>query len=101
MFWTHASQADINDWEKLDNKGWNWKSLLPYFLKSETYIAPPPKVAKDLDTEFRFDPSVHGEHGPVIDSFPEFYGPYQEAWWRKSPSFLYHCAYFKIVISKS
>ena len=23
MFWTHASQTDINDWGELGNKGWN------------------------------------------------------------------------------
>ena len=88
MFWTHASQADINDWETLGNKGWNWKSLLPYFLKSETYVAPTPQTAKDLDTNFEFDPSVHGEHGPVINGFLEYHGPFQEAWWRKFIMFL-------------
>lgn len=79
LYWTHASQRDIDDWEKLGNKGWNWKSLLPYFKKSETYVAPTPQIAKQLDTDSKFDRSVHGEHGPVFDSFPEFHGSFQEA----------------------
>ncbi len=81
MFWTHASQADINDWGQLGNDGWSWKSLLPYFMKSETYDAPSLQTAKDLGICFT-DPSVHGEHGPVVDAFPEIYGVLQEAWWR-------------------
>lgn len=81
MFWTHASQADINDWGELGNEGWSWNSLLPYFMKSETYEAPSPQTAKDLGISFN-DPSVHGELGPVIDAFPETYGVLQEAWWR-------------------
>lgn len=81
MFWTHASQSDINDWGKLGNRGWSWKSLLPYFLKSETYIAPSAQTAIDLDTNSKFDPSVHGEHGPVVHGFPEEHGPFQESWW--------------------
>ncbi|MCJ1270247.1 hypothetical protein MMC22_010143 [Lobaria immixta] len=80
LFWTHASQADINDWGKLGNKGWSWKSLVPYFFKSETYVAPGPQTAKDLDIVSEIDASLHGQHGPVIDSFPEFYGSLQEAW---------------------
>ena len=81
MFWTHASQADINDWGELGNEGWSWNSLLPYFVKSEKYDAPSPQTAKDLGTSF-IDPSVHGEQGPVVDAFPETHKAFQEAWWR-------------------
>ena len=81
MFWTHASQADINDWGELGNEGWSWNSLLPYFMKSETYDAPSSQTAQDLGTSF-VDPSIHGKHGPVVDAFPETYKAFQEAWWR-------------------
>lgn len=99
MAWTHASQRDIDDWGKLGNQGWSWKSLLPYFLKSETYIAPSAQTAIDLDTNTSFDPSVHGEHGPVIHSFPEEHGPFQEAWWGVFSMFLpylYLCFLFML-----
>ncbi len=81
MFWTHASQTDINDWGELGNEGWSWNSLLPYFMKSETYDAPSPQTAKDLGISFT-DASVHGERGPVVDAFPETYQAWQEVWWR-------------------
>ena len=84
MFWTHASQRDINDWGELGNQGWSWKSLLPYFLKSETYLAPTPQTAKVLDTDFKFDPTVHGKSGPIVHGFPEEQTPFQEAWWSES-----------------
>lgn len=84
MYWTHASQRDIDDWGKLGNPGWSWKSLLPYFLKSETYVPPSAQTAIDLGTNLKFDPSVHGQHGPVAHGFPEAHGPYQEAWWSES-----------------
>ena len=77
--WTHASQQDINDWGKLGNKGWSWDELFPYFLKSETYNAPPLKTSEQIDTTF-IVPSFHGEAGPVQDSFPPFYDNFYKAW---------------------
>lgn len=97
MYWTHASQRDIDDWGKLGNRGWSWKSLLPYFLKSETYIAPSAQTAIDLDTDSKFDPSVHGEHGPVVHGFPEDHGPFQEAWWREYFSWAFFLALLRFL----
>lgn len=77
--WTHASQQDINDWGKLGNKGWTWDELFPYFLKSETYNAPPLSTSEQVDTTF-IVPSLHGEAGPVQDSFPPFYDNFYKAW---------------------
>jgi choline dehydrogenase-like flavoprotein len=68
----------------LGNPGWSWQSLLPYFLKSESYIAPSDETATDLNTNSEFDPSVHGRSGPVVHGFPEEYGPFEEAWWSES-----------------
>lgn len=56
---------------KLGSPGWSWEVLLPYFLKSETYNPPPKNVTEQVDTTF-IEPSVHGLHGPVQDSFPPF-----------------------------
>lgn len=78
-YWTHASQQDINDWGKLGNKGWSWDELFPYFLKSETYNAPPPSTSEQVDTTF-IVPSFHGEAGSVQDSFPPFYDNFYKAW---------------------
>lgn len=64
---------------KLDNPGWSWRELLPYFLKSETYNSPPARVSKQVDTAF-IKPSVHGKRGPVQTSFPPFYDNFYKAW---------------------
>ena len=78
-YWTHASQQDINDWGKLGNKGWSWDELFPYFLKSETYNAPPLTTSEQVDTTF-IVPAFHGEAGPVQDSFPPSYDNFYKAW---------------------
>ena len=78
-YWTHASQQDIDDWGRLGNPGWSWEELFPYFLKSEKYEAPPASVSAQVDTTF-IQPSLHGESGPVKDSFPPFFDNFYKAW---------------------
>lgn len=82
-FWTHASQKDIDDWGRLGNKGWSWNEIFPYFAKSETYYPPPPEEA-NIEKFSYIDPALHGEHGPVENSFPSFYGDISNSW---SPTF--------------
>ncbi|KAL2062521.1 hypothetical protein VTL71DRAFT_6787 [Oculimacula yallundae] len=79
MFWTHPSQQDIDNWGELGNRDWSWTSLLPYFKKSESYIAPSAQVKEDLQIEPIF-PKLHGSKGPIINTFPDIYGPLDEAW---------------------
>lgn len=78
-YWTHASQLDIDDWGQLGNQGWSWDELFPYFLRSENYNAPPASVSAQVDTTF-IEPPLHGESGPVQDSFPPFYDNFYKAW---------------------
>lgn len=79
LFWTHASQQDINNWGELGNKNWSWNTLEPYFTKSETYLAPSHIVEKDLRTEY-VEANLHGKGGPINNTFPDIYGPLDEAW---------------------
>ncbi|KAH8983419.1 alcohol oxidase [Lactarius hatsudake] len=60
------SQADIDAFEKLGNKGWNWETLRPYFKKAERFL--PPDVVKDDVTSF--DAQEHGLEGPLEVSYP-------------------------------
>lgn len=77
--WTHASQRDIDDWGELGNEGWSWAEIFPYFAKSEKYIAPSATAIKQYGLS-EIDPSLHGQQGPVKNSFPTFYGDFQSAW---------------------
>ena len=78
-YFTHASQQDINDWGKLGNPGWSWNELFPYFLKSENYSSPSASISEQVDTTF-IQPPLHGENGPIQDSFPLFYDNFYKAW---------------------
>jgi choline dehydrogenase-like flavoprotein len=33
MLFVRGAPADYDAWERLGNKGWGWKELLPYFKK--------------------------------------------------------------------
>lgn len=33
LVWTRGSSADYDAWETLNNPGWGWNGLLPYFMK--------------------------------------------------------------------
>lgn len=62
MAYTRAQKAQIDSWEKVGNKGWNWNNLFPYYLKSEQFQVPTPdQFARGAD----YYPSYHGEHGPL------------------------------------
>ena len=79
LWWTHASRRDIDNWGALGNKGWSWDELPPYLKKSEMYVQPSKQVEADLRTDY-VEPSLHGLNGPIVNSFPNSYGPLMEAW---------------------
>ncbi|EIM88744.1 alcohol oxidase [Stereum hirsutum FP-91666 SS1] len=59
------AMSDINAWEKLGNKGWNWDLLKKYFIKHEQFI--PPKQDTELISP---DLKEHGSNGPLKVSYP-------------------------------
>lgn len=40
MAYTRAEANQIDAWQTLGNEGWNWSTLYPYYLKSETFQIP-------------------------------------------------------------
>ncbi|KAF2260261.1 choline dehydrogenase-like protein [Lojkania enalia] len=63
MFFHASSAWEYNAWEQMGATGWGWKSLLPYFKKSEAFNRPDPKYA--IEHNITWDDSVHGFNGPV------------------------------------
>lgn len=42
MIYMRGQAADYDGWRQLGLQGWGWDDVLPYFLKHEDHIAPPP-----------------------------------------------------------
>lgn len=66
MTYMRAQKAQVDAWESLGNSGWNWESLFPYYKGSETF-EPPTVEQQNLGAAY--DPSAHGNNGPVAVSF--------------------------------
>lgn len=66
MAYVRGNKEDYNDWEKLGNKGWGYKDVLPYFKKSENN--------QDLNN------SYHGTSGELhVNYAKRFKTPFTEA----------------------
>lgn len=60
MTYIRADAAEIDAWEALGSKGWNWETLLPYYKRVEKFTRPTEvQVAVGASYEAEF----HGEHG--------------------------------------
>ncbi|KAF7928027.1 uncharacterized protein EAE97_009825 [Botrytis byssoidea] len=79
LYWTHASQQDINSWGELGNANWSWEALDPFFKRSEQFVSPSSVVEQDLQTG-NIVTTLHGDNGPIVNTFPDIYGPIDEAW---------------------
>lgn len=79
LWWTHASQQDIDNWGLLGNRNWSWDALDPFFKKSEKYIQPSAETIAALDTSY-IDTDLHGSTGPVSTTFADIQLPFDEAW---------------------
>jgi choline dehydrogenase len=51
MAYVRGNRADYNSWAAAGNEGWDYESVLPYFIKSENNV--------------NFSNSYHGQHGPL------------------------------------
>ncbi|PYI02328.1 choline dehydrogenase [Aspergillus sclerotiicarbonarius CBS 121057] len=67
MSYTRAENAQIDNWERVGNKGWNWKNLLKYYKKSEAFEVPTQDQTAHGAT---YDAEYHGEDGPLKVGWP-------------------------------
>lgn len=69
MSYTRAQKVQIDYWEQVGNKGWNWNSLFPYYKKSEGFQVPTPDQI-DHGADYYID--YHGQNGPLKVGWPRF-----------------------------
>ncbi|KIJ30215.1 GMC oxidoreductase [Sphaerobolus stellatus SS14] len=46
MMWSRPGKDEIDAWEKLGNKGWNYKNYIPYIRKAENLHVSPESIIK-------------------------------------------------------
>jgi choline dehydrogenase-like flavoprotein len=73
--------ADYDDWAKLGNEGWDFKSLLPYFTKHEHFDEPSQYTSpSNIPLETKYDAEFHGKNGPIHTSFSTWRYPGEREW---------------------
>jgi choline dehydrogenase-like flavoprotein len=83
MAYMRGARADYDAWEKLENPGWGWNGLKPYFLKGTTFDQPSIEAVEQWN--MTWDPAMY-DSGPVHVSIPDFQYPdivsLRDAWRR-------------------
>ena len=64
MVYLRAQTSQINAWEKIGNKGWNWDNLFPYYRKSE-HLQIPSNYSWFKGSGIAYNPAYHGFNGPL------------------------------------
>jgi choline dehydrogenase-like flavoprotein len=69
MTWDRTSVAELDAWERLGNKGWNWKNLYPAMLKAETFLPSPEYGIEGV-----------GKTGPIRTLINRIFPRHQSSW---------------------
>ncbi|XP_050313422.1 glucose dehydrogenase [FAD, quinone] isoform X2 [Anthonomus grandis grandis] len=69
LIYTRGNKKDFNNWEKMGNRGWSYRDVLPYFIKSENCSS-----CKQIDEDYHgFSGYLHvenpGYESPFVDLF--------------------------------
>jgi choline dehydrogenase-like flavoprotein len=67
MSYTRAEEVQIDSWEVVGNKDWNWKNLLTYYKKSEGFQVP---TQDQIAHGANYNASYHGLNGPLKVGWP-------------------------------
>ncbi|KAK1974247.1 hypothetical protein LZ30DRAFT_764879 [Colletotrichum cereale] len=67
MIFDRGMPSNYDAWAALGNTGWDFKALLPYFKKSESFTPASPENAATFG--MTHDPTCHGTEGPVQSSY--------------------------------
>jgi choline dehydrogenase-like flavoprotein len=77
---SNCSKRDLDSWELLGNKGWNWEAMQPFYRKFETFNAPPEALGQAMGSGY-IEPKLRGTDGPIQTSFCESISGWQEKTW--------------------
>ncbi|KAK2811191.1 hypothetical protein FQN50_002288 [Emmonsiellopsis sp. PD_5] len=67
MTYIRADDVQIDAWEKIGNRGWNWETMYPYYKKVEEFIPP---TTEQRAAGASYLEEFHGKDGPVHVGFP-------------------------------
>lgn len=67
MYYIRGDRDNYDAWEHLGNPGWNWTTLLPYFLRSEKFAVP---TGAQIKAGRSYIPRYHGEEGLLQTGHP-------------------------------
>ena len=80
MLYSNSSQRDLDSWERLGNKGWDWESMQPYYHKLETYNVPSKELSDAVESGY-IDPKLRGTDGPIQTTFAQSLSGWMEKCW--------------------
>ncbi|KAK4887892.1 hypothetical protein RN001_004163 [Aquatica leii] len=67
LVYSRGNKEDYNNWQKMNNPGWSYKDVLPYFKKSENFT-----INGDLEyheTEGNLNVEYHEPNSPQLNAF--------------------------------
>lgn len=67
MYYIRGDRANYDAWESLGSPGWNWKTLFPYFIRSENFTIP---TSAQLGAGMSYVSRYHGEDGHLKTGYP-------------------------------
>jgi choline dehydrogenase len=67
MMYIRTAVPEIDGWERLGAKGWNWDTLWPYYKGIERFVDPTPEQA---EAGAGVIPEYHGRSGDIAVSYP-------------------------------
>ena len=73
MMLNRGAADDYDNWERLNNSGWGWNGLLPYFVRSTMFQAPSPTLQEEFN--ITWNESAYGLDGPIHVSYAPFQWP--------------------------
>ncbi|KAI0163409.1 glucose oxidase [Pestalotiopsis sp. NC0098] len=83
MVYLRGDEAQFDAWETLGNEGWNWRTLLEYYKRSENFTIP---SAAQTAAGVTFEEQFHGRDGFLTTGMPNgldnstFPADYLRAW---------------------